>query len=90
MPGLLRALWVYLLFLSSAVAQQRAQLARIELEKTKGTADQQANLAASQVGITIKQNEADARKAQAGGEAGATVVLGETRPKSTRMVVLSA
>ena len=43
--------------------QQRAQLARIELEKTKGTADQQANLAASQVGITIKQNEADARKA---------------------------
>ena len=64
--------------------QQRAQLARIELEKTKGTADQQANLAASQVGITIKENEASARKAEADGEAGATVLMGEAEaPEAT-------
>jgi hypothetical protein len=69
--------------------QQRAQMARIELEKTKGTADQQANLAASQVGIVIKQNEADARKAQAGGEAGAVTVLGEAEASKQRAIAIA-
>ena len=69
--------------------QQRAQLARIELEKTKGTADQQANLAASQVGITIKENQASARKAEAGGEAGATVALGEAEAQRQRAIAIA-
>jgi regulator of protease activity HflC (stomatin/prohibitin superfamily) len=69
--------------------QQRAQLARIELEKTTGTADQQANLAASQVGITIKQNQAEARRAEAAGEAGATVALGEAEAQKQRAIAIA-
>ncbi|MEW6679615.1 MAG: SPFH domain-containing protein [bacterium] len=49
--------------------QKEAQEERIVMEKTKGTADQQAELARSQVGIEIKSNNARARKAEADGEA---------------------
>ena len=42
--------------------QQRAEIARIEMEKAKGTADMQAQLAQSAVGIEIKNNEAEARE----------------------------
>ena len=69
--------------------QQRAQLARIELEKTKGTADQQANLAASQVGIAVKENQAAARQAEAAGEAGATVALGEAEAQKQRAIAIA-
>ena len=49
--------------------QQEAQRVRIEMEKAKGTADMQARLAQSQVGVDIKGNESLARKAEADGEA---------------------
>jgi hypothetical protein len=49
--------------------QRAAQDERIEMEQAKGTADMQADLARSKVGVSIKRNDADARIAEAGGEA---------------------
>jgi regulator of protease activity HflC (stomatin/prohibitin superfamily) len=49
--------------------QKMAQDKRIDMEKSKGTAEVQAELARSEVGITIKSNNANARKAEADGEA---------------------
>ena len=48
--------------------QQEAQEQRILTEKSKGTADMQAELARSQVGIDIKTNNANAREAEGRGE----------------------
>jgi SPFH domain / Band 7 family len=49
--------------------QKAAQDQRIEMEQAKGTADMQADLARSKVGVNIKKNNADARVAEASGEA---------------------
>ena len=49
--------------------QEEAQRERITMEKAKGTADMQNQLAQSQVSIAIKENNARARKAEADGEA---------------------
>jgi regulator of protease activity HflC (stomatin/prohibitin superfamily) len=49
--------------------QKDAQTQRIETEQAKGTADMQAELAKSKVGVDIKSNNANARKAEADGEA---------------------
>jgi regulator of protease activity HflC (stomatin/prohibitin superfamily) len=49
--------------------QQEAQEQRVLTEKSKGTADMQAELAKSQVGIDIKSNNARAREAEGAGEA---------------------
>jgi hypothetical protein len=49
--------------------QEEAQQQRIAMEKTKGQADMQTDLAKSEVNIQIEKNRADARKAQADGEA---------------------
>jgi hypothetical protein len=49
--------------------QEEAQCERINMEKAKGTADMQADLAKSQVSIDIQANNARARKAEADGEA---------------------
>ncbi|NPV58557.1 MAG: hypothetical protein HPY75_02700 [Actinobacteria bacterium] len=49
--------------------QKDAQIQRIETEQAKGTADMQAELAKSKVGVDIKINNANARKAEADGEA---------------------
>ena len=49
--------------------QREAQNARIEVEKARGTADMQGQLATSQVSIEINSNAAEARAAQARGEA---------------------
>jgi hypothetical protein len=49
--------------------QKSAQDQRIEMEQAKGTADMQADLARSKVGVDIKKNNADARTAEAAGEA---------------------
>ena len=50
-------------------AQKEAQLNRITMEKQAGLADRQRDLAGSEVDITIKENRARARKAEADGEA---------------------
>jgi len=49
--------------------QEESQRQRITMEKSKGTADMQSELARSQVSIDIKSNNAAARKAEANGEA---------------------
>jgi len=49
--------------------QREAQDERIETEKARGTADMQAELAKSQVGIEIKTNNARARESEGRGEA---------------------
>jgi uncharacterized membrane protein YqiK len=49
--------------------QKDAQEQRIEMEQSKGTADMQADLARSKVGVDIKRNNADARISEASGEA---------------------
>jgi hypothetical protein len=49
--------------------QKSAQDERIEMEQAKGTADMQADLARSKVGVDIKKNNADARTAEGTGEA---------------------
>src|SRR5712692_2723276 len=49
--------------------QRAAEEERIEMEQAKGTADMQGDLARSKVGVTIKKNNADARVAEAAGEA---------------------
>lgn len=49
--------------------QESAQAQRVNMEKTKGIADKQADLAGSEVGVVIKTNNATARKAEADGEA---------------------
>lgn len=48
--------------------QKQAQDQRIETEKARGTAEMQAQLAQSSVGVDINRNNAEARKAQADGE----------------------
>ncbi len=69
--------------------QQRAQLARVEMEKAKGTADMQAQLAASAVGIGIKDNEAQAREAQARGEAAFVELTGRAEAAKTEAIGLA-
>ena len=49
--------------------QKSAQDQRTETEKAKGTADMQADLAKSQVGVDIQSNRTAARKMEAQGEA---------------------
>lgn len=62
--------------------QKLAQDQRVAMEKAKGTADMQAELARSQVGIDIKGNNADARKKEAAGEAAFIQQTGEARGKA--------
>lgn len=49
-------------------AQKEAQLNRIAMEKQAGLADRQRDLAGSEIDITINENRARARKAEADGE----------------------
>jgi regulator of protease activity HflC (stomatin/prohibitin superfamily) len=66
--------------------QREAQSARIEVEKARGTADMQGQLAASQVSIEINSNEAEARAANARGEA--AYVETTARAEATKVEVL--
>jgi uncharacterized membrane protein YqiK len=69
--------------------EQRAEAARIEKEKAKGTADMQAQLAQSAVGIEIKNNEASAREAQARGEAAYVELTGKAEAAKTQAIGLA-
>jgi uncharacterized membrane protein YqiK len=69
--------------------EQRAEAARIEKEKAKGTADMQAQLAQSAVGIDIKKNEASAREAQARGEAAYVELTGKAEAAKTQAIGLA-
>jgi hypothetical protein len=69
--------------------QQRAQTSRIEMEKAKGTADMQSQLASSQVGVQIKTNEADARQAEGRGEAAYVQLTGEGEAAKVQAIGLA-
>jgi regulator of protease activity HflC (stomatin/prohibitin superfamily) len=66
--------------------QREAQYARIEVEKARGTADMQGQLATSQVSIEINSNEAEARAANARGEA--AYVETTARAEATKVEVI--
>ncbi|MBI5525484.1 MAG: hypothetical protein HY897_04055 [Deltaproteobacteria bacterium] len=66
-----------------------AQEQRILTEKTKGMADQQAELARSEVGITIRENNAQARKAEADGEATYISAIGKAEGEKVRAIGLA-
>jgi regulator of protease activity HflC (stomatin/prohibitin superfamily) len=69
--------------------QQRAEVVRVEMEKARGTADMQAALAQSAVGIEIKNNEASAREAQARGEAAFVEMTGRAEAAKTEAIGLA-
>src|SRR5262249_4016498 len=62
---------------------------RIDMEKSKGTAETQAELARSEVGITIKSNNATARKAEADGEAEFISKTGAAKAAEVRAIGLA-
>jgi hypothetical protein len=70
--------------------QKQAQDQRIETEKARGTADMQAQLAQSAVGVDIKKNNAEARKAEAEGEATYIERTGSAQGAQVRAVGLAS
>lgn len=69
--------------------QKAAQDQRIETEKAKGTAEMQADLAKSQVGVDIQSNRTAARKMEAQGEATFIVQTGTSQGAQVRSVGLA-
>ncbi|MBL8240964.1 MAG: hypothetical protein JNM66_26320 [Bryobacterales bacterium] len=69
--------------------QKQAQLQRIETEQARGTADMQADLAKSKVGVTIRTNNANARKAEAEGESFYIEQTGKAKGAEVRAVGLA-
>jgi hypothetical protein len=69
--------------------QKSAQDQRIETEKAKGTADMQADLAKSQVGVDIQNNRTAARKMEAQGEATFIEQTGTAQGAQVRSVGLA-
>ncbi|MGH2807400.1 MAG: SPFH domain-containing protein [Actinomycetota bacterium] len=69
--------------------QQRAETARVEMEKARGTANMQATLAQSQVGVEIKSNDAAAREAEARGQAAFTRLTGQAEAAKTEAIGLA-
>jgi regulator of protease activity HflC (stomatin/prohibitin superfamily) len=69
--------------------QKDAQIQRIDTEQARGTADMQAQLAQSKVGVDIKLNNANARKAEADGEATYISETGRARGAEVEAVGLA-
>ena len=69
--------------------QQRAQTSRVEMEKAKGTADMQAQLASAQVGVQIKANEAEARESEGKGEAAYVELTGRAEATKVQAIGLA-
>lgn len=68
--------------------QKDAQTVRVDLEKARGTADMQAELAKAQVSVDINRARANARKAEAGGEAAYVEVTGAAEGSRRRAIGL--
>jgi uncharacterized membrane protein YqiK len=68
--------------------QRDAQTVRVDLEKARGTADMQAELAKAQVSVDINRARANARKAEAEGEAAFVRVTGEAEGSRRRAIGL--
>jgi hypothetical protein len=69
--------------------QEEAERQRIDTENARGTADMQKELAQSAVGIEIKRNDAEARIAQANGEATYISETGAAKSAEVRAVGLA-
>ncbi|HEY2843337.1 MAG TPA: SPFH domain-containing protein [Bryobacteraceae bacterium] len=69
--------------------QKASQDQRIQTEKAKGTADMQADLAKSQVGVDIQNNRTSARKMEAAGEATYIEQTGAAQGAQVRSVGLA-
>ncbi|MEA2451683.1 MAG: hypothetical protein QOG04_393 [Actinomycetota bacterium] len=69
--------------------QQRAESARVEMEKARGTANMQADLAQSQVGVEIKRNDAAAREAEGTGQAAYIRLTGEGEARKIEAIGLA-
>jgi len=69
--------------------QQEAQQKRIAMEQAKGTADMQADLAKSAVGVDIQKNNAEAKKAEADGQATYIEQTGTAQGAQVRAVGLA-
>jgi regulator of protease activity HflC (stomatin/prohibitin superfamily) len=69
--------------------QRRAETVRIEMEKARGTAEMQAELAAAQVSVDINGNRARAREAEAGGEAAYVRLTGQAEADKVQAVGLA-
>ncbi len=68
--------------------QKDAQTVRVDLEKARGTAEMQAELAKAQVSVDINRARANARKAEAEGEAAYVSVTGEAEGSRRRAIGL--
>src|SRR5579859_1193589 len=68
--------------------QKDAQTVRIDLEKARGTAEMQAELAKAQVSVDINRARAGARKVEAGGEAAFVSLTGEAEGSRRRAIGL--
>jgi uncharacterized membrane protein YqiK len=68
--------------------QKDAQTVRVDLEKARGIADMQAELAKAQVSVDINRARANARKAEAEGEAAFVRVTGEAEGTRRRAIGL--
>ncbi len=69
--------------------QRNAETARIEMEKARGTADMQGQLASSQVNIAINGNRADAREEEARGEAAYVELTGRAEATKVEAIGLA-
>ena len=69
--------------------QREAQDRRVTMEHAKGTADMQSDLARSAVGVDIEQNNAEANKARADGEATYISETGTARGAEVRAIGLA-
>ncbi len=69
--------------------QKAAQDVRIDMEQAKGQADMQAELAKSAVGVTIKENNARARTAEAQGDAAYIEKTGNAQGASVKAIGLA-
>jgi hypothetical protein len=69
--------------------QRAAEEERVAMEQAKGTADMQSELARSKVGVSIKGNNAQARKAEAEGEAAFITRTGAARGAEVEAVGLA-
>jgi len=69
--------------------QERAEITRVEMERARGTANMQAQLAASQVSIDISNNAAQAREAEARGQAAYVELTGKAEATKVEAVGLA-
>ncbi len=69
--------------------QQSAQTERVNMEKAKGTADMQAELARSAVGVDVKTNDALAREREGRGEAAYIEQTGQAAGAEVRAIGLA-